>query len=66
MTPEEILAAARQLHEDADTTFTISGARAAAKRGASLIFYLAKLHMPPEQAKAIKHGLPKPRKRKRK
>lgn len=66
MTPQEIMAHAQKLYADASTIGSISGARAAAREAASLVFYLAKLHVPVGVAKGLKMKLPKPRKKKAK
>ena len=42
MTPEEIMSAAKKLHKSAQTTSSITGARQAAMKAASLVYYLAK------------------------
>ena len=59
MTPNQIMKAAKELQRDAETTTSISGARAVATKAATLLFYLAKLHLPKsEQRKATKGQLP--------
>jgi hypothetical protein len=54
MKPEEIMNKAQELYSGADTISSLTGARAAAKSAASLIFYLAKLHLSPQhEAKKV-------------
>jgi hypothetical protein len=45
MTPEEIMAKAKELYEGAQSVSSVSGARKAAMTAASLVYYLAKLHV---------------------
>ena len=63
MTPMQIMKAAKEVQRDAETTTSISEARAVAVKAATLLFYLAKLHLPKnKQKRAVKAPL-SPRKR---
>jgi hypothetical protein len=48
---KEIMDRAAQLYQEVQTTMSLSGARHAAATAASLLYYLAKLHLPPEERK---------------
>jgi len=57
MTTEEIMKAAKDLYKSAQTTASISGARQAAMKAASLVFYLAKVVAKNEDAVAAKKAM---------
>ena len=55
MTPEQIMSKARELYDASYKTMSLSGARKAAATAATLIYHLAKLHLPEtEQRKVVR------------
>ncbi|HEX6036174.1 MAG TPA: hypothetical protein VFY83_17170 [Anaerolineales bacterium] len=54
MTPKEIMERASELYTSVNTTMSLSGARQAAATAASLLYYLAKLHLPEDEQKKVK------------